>query len=151
MINLTIRILTLFFLSCAVIHAKVKSYGYPISDPYVATVVGTPSKLRAPLPDKINIKSLELTVFPDRKTPEILWYTRHLQYSLVYQTHKAPLVFAISGTGSSAHAPSMKILQKALFQAGFHVISLPSPTHPNFVASASTTSVPGYIIDDSKD
>lgn len=151
MINLAIRILTLFFLSCAVIHAKVKSYGYPISDPYVATVVGTPSKLRAPLPDKINIKSLELTVFPDRQTPEILWYTRHLQYSLVYQKHKAPLVFAISGTGSSAYAPNMKILQKALFQAGFHVISLPSPTHPNFVASASTTSVPGYIIDDSKD
>jgi predicted alpha/beta-fold hydrolase len=151
MISFIIRTLILIFIPGSIIHAEIKSYGYPISDPYVATVIGTPSKLRAPLPDKINIKPLDLTVFPDRKTPEILWYTKHLKYSLASQKGKAPLIFAISGTGASANAPGMKILQKALFQAGFHVLSLPSTTHPNFVTSASTTSVPGYIVDDSRD
>jgi predicted alpha/beta-fold hydrolase len=151
MISLIIRILILFSIPCSIIHAEVKSYGYPISDPYIATVIGTPSELQAPLPDKINIEPLELTVFPDRKTPKILWYTKLLEYSLASQKEKAPLVFAISGTGSSANAPGMEILQKAFFQAGFHVLSLPSPTHPNFVTSASTTSVPGYITDDSRD
>jgi predicted alpha/beta-fold hydrolase len=151
MINSIIRILIFFSIPCSVIHAEVESYGYPISDSYVATVIGTPSELQAPLPDKINIELLELTVFQDRETPEILWYTERLKYSLASQKQKAPLVFAISGTGSSANAPGMKILQKALFQAGFHVLSLPSPTHPNFVTSASTTSVPGYIVEDSRD
>lgn len=148
------RIITLllaFFAPYPLLYADTDSYGYPIDNPYEATVIGTPPALQAPLPAKINIKSLELKVFKEREIPSILWYTKNLEYSLVAQKHKAPLVFAISGTGSSANAPGMKILQKALFQAGFHVLSLPSPTHPNFVTSASTHSVPGHIVEDSAD
>lgn len=128
-----------------------ETYGYPLTNPYVATVVGTPGELRAPLPNEINIKHLELTVFKDREAPDALWQFEPLRYSLAYQTQKAPLVFAISGTGSSASSHGMQVIQKALFQAGFHVISLPSPTHPNFITAASSTSVPGHTVVDSND
>lgn len=146
-----ITLLIFLFAPCPILYADTDTYGYPISNPYEATVIGTPSLLQAALPNKINIKPLELTVFEDRKIPETLWYTKRLEYSLAAQKQKSPLVFAISGTGSSANAPGMQILQKALFQAGFHVISLPSPSHPNFVTSASTHSVPGHVVEDSAD
>lgn len=143
----------LIFLSAprTILHADTETYGYPISDPYEATIIGTPHQLRAHLPKKININPLDLTVFKNREVPEILWYTKSLKYSLASQEQKAPLVFVIAGTGASVSAPGMQILQKALFQAGFHVLSLPSPTHPNFITSASTYSVPGNIVEDSAD
>ena len=40
---------------------------------------------------------------------------------------------------------------KALYQAGFHVITLPSPTHPNFIISASQSSIPGDLTEDAAD
>lgn len=142
----------LFFVApSSLVNADTETYGYPFANPYVATIIGTPGKLRAPLPNKINIKHLELTVFEDREVSNTLWHFEPLHYSLVYQTQKAPLVFAISGTGSSASSSGMQVIQKALFKAGFHVISLPSPTHPNFITSASSTSVPGHIVVDSND
>ncbi|QBQ55806.1 alpha/beta fold hydrolase [Nitrosococcus wardiae] len=146
-----ITLLIFLFAPYSIPYADTETYGYPISNPYEATIIGTPGPLQADLPDKINIQPLELIVFEDREIPEILWYTKGLEYSLASQEQPAPLVFAISGTGSSANAPGMQILQKALFQAGFHVLSLPSPTHPDFVTSASTNAVPGHIVKDSAD
>ena len=45
----------------------------------------------------------------------------------------------------------MKVMQRAFYKAGFHVISLPSPTHSNFIVSASSTGVPGRVEDDAAD
>ena len=90
-------------------------------------------------------------MFEDRVVPEVLWYSERLRYSLVYQKKKAPLIFAIAGTGANYRSARMQLLQKAFFQAGFHVISLSSPTHPNFIVSASTTGMPGHIINDAED
>lgn len=42
------------------------------------------------------------------------------------------------------------MLQRAFYQAGYHVVCLTSPTHPNFIASASTTGIPGHLLDDSR-
>jgi pimeloyl-ACP methyl ester carboxylesterase len=42
-------------------------------------------------------------------------------------------------------------MQKAFYQAGFHVISISSPTHPNFIVAASTSGVPGLLEEDSAD
>lgn len=43
------------------------------------------------------------------------------------------------------------MLQKAFYQAGFHVLTLTSPTHSNFIINASTTAVPGHLVEDSRD
>ena len=45
----------------------------------------------------------------------------------------------------------MVSLTRVLYQAGFHVIALSSPTHPNFIINASTSHVPGDLADDAAD
>ncbi len=144
------------FVACCLLWASLsganpQTYDYPITSPYLATVIGTPAEYRASLPERINIKELQLTVFENRAIPELLWYSDRLRYSLVFQKKKAPLVFAIAGTGSSYNSPKMQVLQRALFQAGFHVISLSSSTHPNFVVAGSETGIPGHLVNDSRD
>jgi hypothetical protein len=126
-------------------------YDYPISNGYEATVVGTPMMYMAPVPMEIKVKNLFLKVFKDRKTPKIFWYSDKLKYSLAYQKEKAPLIFIIAGTGAAYDSSKMKYLQRAFFQAGFHVISLTSPTHPNFIVTASKSMVPGHIAEDAED
>ncbi len=42
-------------------------------------------------------------------------------------------------------------LQKAFYQAGYHVISITSPTHMHFVVNASSTMTPGNVYEDAKD
>lgn len=126
-------------------------YDYPISNGYEATVVGTPMMYMAPVPMEIKVKNLSLKVFKDRKTPRIFWYSDKLKYSLAYQKERAPLIFIIAGTGAAYDSSKMKYLQRAFFQAGFHVIALSSPTHPNFIVTASKTMVPGHITEDAED
>jgi len=130
---------------------EVAAYDYPITNPLAATVVGTPQSYQADLPKKIPVKERELEVFTDREIPDILWYNRTLRYSFVAQEDPAPLIFVIAGTGASYNSPKMKVLQRALYQGGFHVLSLSSPTHPNFIASASTSGLPGHLLEDSQD
>lgn len=127
------------------------AYDYPFANPYEATVVGSPSLYAATLPETIRAKTYELKVFEERQTPELFWYWDTLFYSLAWQKKKSPLVFVIAGTGASHKSTKMQILQKAFFQAGFHVVSLPSPTHPNFIVSASATGIPGRFMEDCQD
>jgi len=142
-------------LICAVIvgfsatHAA--AYDYPLKNPYVATIIGTPTELQAELPEKIDYELLGLKVFPDRLTPDVFWYQQEFLYTLTYQKQEAPLIFVIAGTGSSSYSSSTIFLQKAFYKAGFHVICLSSPTHMNFVVTASATCVPGNIVEDAQD
>ena len=134
-----------------VTQAQGKAYDYPLTNPLAATVVGTPKAYEADLPLKIPVKVWELEVFPDRQIPDILWYDEKLRYSLVTQDGPAPLIYIIAGTGAGYNAQKMQVLQRAFFQAGFHVLSLSSPTHGNFIVSASSTGVPGHLLEDSQD
>lgn len=127
------------------------NYGYPIPGSYEATILGTPSKLKPDLPSEIPTKHLVLEVTPDFKRPDVFFYDHGLQCSLVYQDKKAPLVFLIPGTGSGIRSPRVQAMMKAFYKEGFHVIVLPSPTHPNFVVSASENHVPGDLTEDAKD
>lgn len=127
------------------------SYDYPFVNAYEATVIGTPSIYRPELTTYPPIKEHTLTVLPDRKVPDVFWYSRGFRFSLVSQSEAAPLVFVIAGTGSSHESAAMRMFQRAFYDAGFHVISLPSPTHPNFIINASSTCVPGHLVVDSED
>jgi hypothetical protein len=127
------------------------AYDYPLKNPYVATIIGTPMELEAELPEKIDYELLGLKVFPDRPTPDVFWYQQEFLYTLTYQKQEAPLIFVIAGTGSSSYSSSVIFLQKAFYKAGFHVICLSSPTQMNFVVTASATCVPGNIVEDAQD
>ena len=128
-----------------------EEYGYPIKDKYVATVVGTPSEYYADLPDKIPFHTRRLAVFPDREVPDAFFYDRQLLYSVALQNKAAPLIFLIAGTGASHNGGTNKQMALAFYQAGFHVVSLSSPTFSNFVISASSTGVPGHAEHDAED
>jgi len=127
------------------------AYDYPFKDPYLATVISTPSEFQPQLPEKIDYKLLSFKVFPERVVPSVFWYQREFRYSLTYQKGEAPLIFVIAGTGSSFYSANMIFFQKIFYQAGFHVICLPSPTSMNFITTASVTSLPGNIIADAVD
>jgi hypothetical protein len=127
------------------------AYDYPFKDPYVATVIGTPTEFQPKLPEKIDYKMLSFKVFPKRDIPSVFWYQREFRYSLTYQKGEAPLIFVIAGTGASFYSSNMIFFQKIFYQAGFHVICLSSPTSMNFITTASGTSLPGNIIKDAED
>jgi hypothetical protein len=154
-------------LACLFVAAGILSghaYEYPFKDPYAATVFGTlpqdelplasvrPAAISDlnPLHDLGAVRSREMLLH-DRPVPEILWYDDTLQYTAALQPRTAPLLFLIAGTGSSHESATCAYLLRVFFRAGFHVVTLSSPTYPNFVVSASTTQVPGYIPQDVAD
>jgi pimeloyl-ACP methyl ester carboxylesterase len=127
-----------------------QAYGFPIKDKFEATVVGTPDAYKkefAPIPYKED----RLTVFPDRKVPEYLWYESELRYSYAFQDKPAPLIFLIAGTGGAYNGEKNIAMGRAFYRAGFHVVSISSPTLPNFIVAASKTGVPGHAVHDAED
>jgi len=141
----------LIFIGVTALCCAAYAFDYPFDDPYVATIVGTPKQIQAELPKKVPIKTRSLKEIEGREVPEALWYYKTLYYSFVRQKGEAPLVFAIAGTGADHNSEKNLFLMSALYQAGFHVVGITSPTHPNFVTAASSTSVPGHLQYDSED
>jgi hypothetical protein len=131
--------------------ATVENYGYPVHDRYVATVIGTPEGHQADLPKDIPFKKRRLNVFPERQLPDVIWYGQELIYSEALQDRPAPLIFLIAGTGAAHNGAKNVNMAKAFFKAGFHVVSLSSPTYPNFVSAASSTGVVGDAQRDAAD
>ena len=145
----------LLFLICLILSPSssraADDYGYPIAGSYEATIIGTPAKLMPVLPAKMRTRELVLQVIPGREKPPFFYYDKGLRCTFAYQKKKAPLVFLIAGTGASDRASAMLTQMKALYQAGFHVITLPSPTNANFIISASQNRVPGDLVEDAAD
>ncbi|MUM77962.1 alpha/beta hydrolase [Pseudodesulfovibrio sp. F-1] len=125
-------------------------YRYPYTDPYQATVYGTP-------PDQIHrpgpavSPKLRAIRIEGRKVPDIFSYSADMFYSTALQKGEAPLIFIIAGTGAEHNAIKMEFLTQVFYGAGFHVVALSSPTHMNFVISASRHGAPGYVPHDVDD
>ena len=45
----------------------------------------------------------------------------------------------------------MEYFQRIFYDAGYHVVSISSPMNSNFVINASTSKMPGMIVEDSED
>jgi len=148
--------LKLLFIVCLVLlplqsTAADDNYGYPIPGMYEATILGTPASLMPEITVKMRTRQLVLDVIPDRKKPPIFFYDKGLRCSFAYQEQKAPLIFLIAGAGASDRSPKLLTMMQAFYQAGFHVITLPSPSHSNFIISASQSRIPGDMTEDSAD
>ncbi|WP_156962557.1 alpha/beta hydrolase [Salinisphaera hydrothermalis] len=124
---------------------------YPFKNALTATVLGTPDGLKAQLPKKANFSIRTLKPLVDRKTPPTLRYARPLQYLLAAQDHPAPLAFVIAGTGDSALSSKCVLLSRALYQVGYSVACLPSPTSVTFMLGAAKYPVPGRMKTDVAD
>jgi pimeloyl-ACP methyl ester carboxylesterase len=131
--------------------SQANAYDYPFANRYVATVIGTPAEYAEQLPEDIPTRVATIKMFPERKVPGVLWNLDELYYSYQRQDGPAPLIFLVAGTGASFKSAKMVQMQRAFYNAGFHVVSLSSPTHPNFIVAASTSSVPGNLEEDSLD
>ena len=149
--RLIVGVCGLLLASFAFATATVTNYEYPLTDRFVATVVGTPEGYEADLPKAIPFKKRRLTVFPDRQLPDLIWYGKDMIYSVALQKKDAPLIFLIAGTGASHNGAKNVNMARAFYKAGFHVVSISSPTFPNFVSSASSTGVVGHAQRDAED
>ncbi|NCF19512.1 MAG: alpha/beta hydrolase [Haliea sp.] len=138
-------------LATGLAYPKVENYDFPFTNRYVATVVGTPEDLQAELPERIPFRKRRIAIFPDREPPEVLWYGKDMIYSEALQKDKSPLIFLIAGTGAAHNGAKNRNMARAFYQAGFHVVSISSPTYPNFVISASASGVPGHAEHDAED
>ena len=127
------------------------NYNYPYTDPYLATVLGTPIDIKADVPETIPLKTRKLPREPGRKIPDALWYGAQLDYSYAKQKGPAPLVFVIAGTGAAHNSEKNQFLMRALYAAGNHVVGITSPTYPTFVIAESTSMVPGEQRGDAED
>ena len=133
------------------VFAADDGYGYPIPGSYEATILGTPAKLMPEPLARIPARQLVLDIFPNRRKPPIFFYDGGLRCTFVPQKQKAPLVFLIAGAGASDRSAKLMTMMQTFFQAGYHVITLPSPTNANFIISASQSSIPGDLTEDAAD
>ena len=116
-----------------------------------ATVFGTPPEDRATLPGKVPLAEINLRLPGARPVPEIFWFDRKLRVWFSAQPGPAPLVIVIAGTGAAGNNEKLAILRAALYSAGYHVLTMPSPTYPGFIVSASSTGVAGDLLQDGHD
>ncbi len=116
-----------------------------------ATVFGTPPQDMASLPAKVPLSEINAELPWRLPVPKILWFDAKLRVWLSAQDKPAPLVIVISGTGSDGNTQTMSVLRAALYGAGYHVLTMPSPTFPGFIVSSSSTGVAGDLMADGKD
>ena len=130
-------------------------YGYPLENPFEATIATTPPELRPQLPtdDDIDQSDYSLKLRPEREfeLPSNFWPVKTLRYRLARQDKPAPLIFIIAGTGAHYSNSTMEFLKKLFYGAGFHVVQLSSPSSWDFMAAASRFATPGLSTDDADD
>jgi len=148
-------LLTLVMAPAHAADISIEQYGFPLSNPFEATIATTPAALRAEVPSDAAIDQADysLQLRPERELilPENFWAVKRLSYRLAKQSGPAPLMFIISGTGASYSSGKTESLKRLFYGAGYHVVQLSSPTSFDFIAAASRYATPGYSPDDAKD
>lgn len=141
------------FLACLLLvfcsfGLSAQDYDYPLDNPFVATIAGTPLALMPKLPAERSIhqKDYSLNLRPQRaeRLPGNFWPVKRFKYRLAWHKQEAPLIFLIAGTGARYDASSMEFLKKLFYGAGYHVVQLSSPTSYDFMVGASLHATPGY-------
>jgi hypothetical protein len=132
-------------------HSAGPSTGLADSAALRATVFGTPSQDLAPVPTHVPLTELNLLMPWAQPLPKLFWFDRKLRVWFSAQRKAAPLVIVIGGTGADGNTSKLSLLRGALYGAGYHVLTMPSPTFPGFIASTSSTGVAGDLIQDSRD
>src|SRR5580692_6881535 len=116
-----------------------------------ATVFGAPPQNLAPMPSRVPLAEINIALPWARPVPDVFWFDRKLRVWFSAQDKPAPLAIVISGTGSDGNTAKLSVLRGALYGAGYHVLTVPSPTFPGFIVSASSTGVAGDLTQDGRD
>jgi hypothetical protein len=116
-----------------------------------ATVFGTPPQDMAPMPSRVPLAEINIALPWARPLPDVFWFDRKLRVWFSAQDKPAPLAILISGTGNDGNTAKLSVLRGALYGAGYHVLTFPSPTFPGFIVSTSSTGVAGDLMQDGHD
>jgi hypothetical protein len=130
--------------------ARAQEYSFPYHDPYLATmttVILNADGVTAGLKRQV----VHVPVLPGRKVLPSLEGRDELSVALYRQVRPAPLIFILSGIGSSPYFGLATYFARLFHQVGFHVVILPSPTNWNFALAASRSGAPGYAPEDARD
>ena len=131
------------------------TYGFPVTNPFEATIASTPPAKQPVLPadDAIDQGDYALDLMPGRaeQLPDAFWAVKQLKYRLAVQKGPAPLIFIIAGTGAKYDDSKPEFLKKLFYGAGYHVVQISSPTSFDFIVSASTDATPGISTADARD
>jgi len=103
------------------------------------------------MPSRVPLAEINIALPWARPVPDVLWFDRKLRVWFSAQDKPAPLAIVISGTGSDGNTAKLSILRGALYGAGYHVLTMPSPTFSGFIVSASSTGVAGDLKQDGRD
>ena len=132
-----------------------QSYGYPLTNPFEATIATTPPELRPQLPADaaIDQQDYRVKLRPEREfeLPDNFWPVTKMGYRLAQQNGEAPLIFIIAGTGMPYSGSTADYLKKLFYGAGYHVVQLSSPTSYDFMTAASRSATPGLTSEDADD
>ncbi|HLD69025.1 MAG TPA: serine/threonine protein kinase [Pseudomonas sp.] len=131
------------------------SYGFPLDNPFEATIATTPLELRPELPliEDIDQADYAVKLRPEREfeLPENFWPVTKMRYRLAEQKGPAPLIFIIAGTGAHYSSSIAEYLKRLFYGAGYHVVQLSSPSSYDFMAAASRYATPGFSSEDADD
>jgi hypothetical protein len=116
-----------------------------------STVFGTPPQDIAPLPEKVPLLEIDATMPWARPVPAVFWFDKRLRVWFSAQDQPAPLAIVIAGTGGDGNTAELSTLRAVLYGAGYHVLTMPSPTFPGFIVSTSSTGVAGDLEQDGED
>jgi hypothetical protein len=141
--------------SALAVDVDAASYGFPLTNPFEATIASTPADLQPKLPDiaDINQSDYTLNLRPERQftLPDNFWAVKKLRYRLAKQDHPAPLIFLIAGTGAPYNSTLNEFLKRLYYGAGYNVVQLSSPTSYDFMSAASRFATPGVSTEDAED
>jgi len=98
-----------------------------------STVFGTPPQDIAPLPEKVPLLEIDATMPWARPVPAVFWFDKRLRVWFSAQDQPAPLAIVIAGTGGDGNTAELSTLRAVLYGAGYHVLTMPSPTFPGFI------------------
>jgi hypothetical protein len=105
----------------------------------------------APMPSRVPLDEINIALPWAQPVPDVFWFDRKLRVWFSAQDGPAPLAIVISGTGSDGNTAKLSALRGALYGAGYHVLTMPSPTFPGFIVAASSTGVAGDLMQDGHD
>ena len=141
--------------SAMAVNVDPATYGFPLKNPFEATIATTPPDMRPELPsdDDIDQDDYTLNLRPEREftLPDNFWAVKKLRYRLARQDKPAPLIFLIAGTGAPYNSTINEFLKKLYYGAGYNVVQLSSPTSYDFMSSASRFATPGISTEDAED
>jgi hypothetical protein len=125
-------------------------YGYPYHDPFMATITAAALNADGITPG-VKRQVVHVPVLPHRNGLPALEGRGYVSVALYRQRHPAPLLFILSGIGSSAYFGLGTHLAGLFHREGFHVAILPSPMNWDFALAASRSGAPGYPPEDARD